>query len=244
MRAERAAAALRGVPLNFEPRPLAAYTPDRGWHADALSQRLPGEGPGDPAPGGAWQIARRLMEDYRMADPAIVRATWDPHAPLLGREMLLELRLYRIVRVRVGVRVTRVWDEERVVAGGRARVFGFEYATLRGHVEMGRMDYELYKWRDDGAVEFRLHAHSRASEDGPRWVRLGFRLIGRREQVRFYRRCCERIARLTAQELGLAGDPPPPAIHLDEADAPDTAELSERLLPRRTKRRAHLEPPP
>ena len=236
MRAERAPAALRGVPLNFEPRPLERYTADRGWHADALSQRLPGERPGDPAPGGPWQIARRLMEDYRMADPAIVRATWDPHAPLLGRDMLLELRFHRILRVRVGVRVTRVWDDERVLAGRPARVFGFEYVTLRGHVETGLMDYELYKWCDNGAVEFRLHAHSRASGDGAPWIRLGFRLVGRREQVRFYLLCCERIARLTAQQLGIAGDPPPPAVWLQAADAPDTAELSERLLPRRTKR--------
>jgi uncharacterized protein (UPF0548 family) len=218
MRAEPAA--LRGVPLNFERRPLDAYTPEHGWHADAVSQRLPGERPGDPAPGGSWHVARRLMEDYRMADPRIVRATWDQRAPLLGREMLLELRLYRIVRVRVGVRVTQVWDEERVLAGRRARVFGFEYATLEGHVEMGRMDYELYKWRDDGAVEFRLHAHSQASGDRAPWVRLGFRLFGRREQVRFYLLCCERIARLTARQLGLAGDPPPPVVCLQEVDRP------------------------
>jgi uncharacterized protein (UPF0548 family) len=236
MRAE--AAALRGVPVNFEPQPLEAYTPDRGWHADALSQRLPGERPGDPVSGGAWHVARRLMEDYRMADPRIVRATWNPRAALLGREMLLELRLYRIFSVRAGVRVTRVWDEERVVAGRCARVFGYEYVTLRGHVEMGRMDYELYKWLDEGAVEFRLQAHSRASEDGAPWLRLGFRLFGRREQVRFFRRCCERIARLTAQELGLAGAPPPPVVCAQVADAPDTAEVAERLLPRRTKRRA------
>jgi uncharacterized protein (UPF0548 family) len=236
MRAEPAA--LRGVPVNFEPQPLEAYTPDRGWHADAMSQRLPGERPGDPVSGGAWHVARRLMEDYRMADPRIVRATWNPRAALLGREMLLELRLYRIFRVRAGVRVTRVWDEERVVAGRRARVFGYEYVTLRGHVEMGRMDYEVYKWRDEGAVEFRLHAHSRASEDGAPWLRLGFRVFGRREQVRFFRRCCERIARLTAQELGLAGAPPPPVVCLQVADAPDTAEVAERLLPRRTRRRA------
>ena len=228
--------ALRGVPLNFAPQPIEAYSPEHGWHADALSQRLPGERPGDPVPGGAWQVARRLMEEYRMADPRIVRATWDPGGPLLGREMLLELRLRRILSVRAGVRVTRVWDEERVAGGRHARVFGFEYATLRGHVEMGRMDYELYKWRDDGAVEFRLHAHSRASGDGAPWVRLGFRLFGRREQLRFFRRCCERLARLTAQELGLPGDPPPPAVSLREADAPDTAELVERLLPDRTRR--------
>jgi uncharacterized protein (UPF0548 family) len=236
MRAE--AAALRGVPVNFEPQPLEAYTPDRGWHADALSQRLPGERPGDPVPGGAWHVARRLMEDYRMADPRIVRATWNPRAALLGREMLLELRLYRIFSIRAGVRVTRVWDEERVVAGRRARVFGYEYVTLRGHVEMGRMDYQLYKWRDKGVVEFRLHAHSRASEDGAPWVRLGFRLFGRREQVRFFRRCCERIARLTAQRLGLPDAPPPPVVCLQAANAPDTARVSERLLPRHTKRRA------
>jgi uncharacterized protein (UPF0548 family) len=234
----RALAALRDLPLNFEPRPPDAYGPELGWHADALSQTLPGEPPGDPVPGGSWQIARRFMEDYRVADPAIVRAHWDPGTPLPGRVMLLELRLYRIVRVRVGVRVTRVWDEERIEDGRRARVFGFEYATLRGHVEMGRMDYELYKWRADGAVEFRLHAHSRAAEHGLPWVRLGFRLFGRREQVRFYLRCCERIARFTARELGLPDAPPPPAVRLRPADAPDTAELAERLLPRRTRRRA------
>lgn len=236
MRAEPAS--LRGVPVNFEPQPLEAYTPDRGWHADALSQRLPCEPPGDPAPGGAWHVARRLMEDYRMADPRLVRATWNPRAALLGREMLLELRLYRIFSVRAGVRVTRVWDEERVVAGRRARVFGYEYVTLRGHVEMGRMDYELYKWCEEGAVEFRLHAHSRASEDGAPWVRLGFRLFGRREQVRFFRRCCERIASLTSEQLGLPCAPPPPVVCLQVADAPDTAKVTERLMPRRTKRRA------
>jgi uncharacterized protein (UPF0548 family) len=237
MRRERALDRLRAAPLNFEPQPLYAYTPDRGWHADALSQRLPAEGPGDPAPGGPWQIARRLVEDYRIADPAVVRATWNGDAPLDGREMLLELRLYRILRAWAGVRVTRVWDEDRVLAGRPTRVFGYEYATLRGHVEMGRMDYEVCKWRDDGAVEFRLHAHSRASGEGAPWVRLGFRLFGRRQQLQFYRRCCERVADLTARELGMAGDPPPPAARLREADAPETAGIGERLLPRRTRRR-------
>jgi uncharacterized protein (UPF0548 family) len=238
MRAERALARLHGAELNFELQPVECYTPERGWHADVLSQRLPSEPPGSPAPGGPWEIARRLVEGYRMADPALVRAMWDPHAPLLGRDMLLELRLYRILSVHAGVRVTEVWDEERVVDGRGARVFGFEYATLQGHVEAGRMDYEVIKWPDDGAVEFRLHAHSRASEDGAPWVRLGFRLVGRREQVRFYLHCCERMARLTAGELGLPDETPPAAVRLTAADAPDTAEVAERLVPRRTKRPA------
>jgi uncharacterized protein (UPF0548 family) len=178
------------------------------WHYDALSQALPD---------GSWEAARRLMEDYRLADPAIVRATWDPSAPLLGREMVLQLRLYRVLSTRVGVRVTRVWDEDRLVDGRAARVFGYEYATLPGHVEHGRMDYEVLEWRDDGAVEFRLHARSRPSGEGPLWVRVGFRIFGRREQVRFHFRCCERMARMTAQELRLPEAVPPPAVRLETA---------------------------
>ena len=137
-----------------------------------------------------------------MADPALVRATWDHDAPLLGRDMLLKLRLYRVLSVYAGVRVTRVWEETR----GGERVFGFEYGTLTGHVERGRMDYEVRE-RGDGAVDFRIHAHSRPSGEGLPWVRLGFWLFGRREQMRFYARCCERIARLSARELGLPGRP-------------------------------------
>ena len=238
MAAERALAALRRAPLNFEPGSVARLTPQTDWHVDALSQRLPGERPGDPAPGGSWQVARRLVEGYRIADPAIVRATWDPDGPLDGRDMLLELRLYRVLRVRAGVRVTRVWDEQPVLAGRQARVFGFEYSTLRGHLEMGRMAYEIYKWADDGAVEFRLHAVSRASGEGAPWARLGFRLFGRREQVRFYLRCCERIARLTAQELGLDDDQPPPAVRLHDADPTGPGDAIEDRLPRSTERPA------
>jgi uncharacterized protein (UPF0548 family) len=214
MRTERRLAALHGAELNFALRPPAEYTPERGWHADALSQPLPGESPGEPVAGGPWEVARLLVADYRAADPALVRATWDPAAPLLGRDMLLELRLYRLVSVHAGVRVTRVWDETR----GGERVFGFEYATLTGHVEMGRMDYEVVKRLNDGAIDFRLHAHSRASGEGPPWVRLGFRLFGRRQQLRFYARCCDRIARLTARQLGLPETPPPAAVRLRPAD--------------------------
>jgi uncharacterized protein (UPF0548 family) len=212
---ERRLRALRGKELNFEPRPVEEYTPARGWHADALSQ---------PLPRGSWEVARRLAEAYCMADPALVRATWDHDAPLLGRDMLLQLRLYRVLSVYAGVRVTRVWDEAR----DGERVFGFEYGTLTGHVERGRMDYEVRE-RGDGAVDFRIHAHSRPSGEGRPWVRLGFRLFGRREQLRFYARCCERIARLSARELGLPEEPPPPASRIQSADTPDVGTLPERL---------------
>ena len=214
-RTERRLRGLREKGLNFEPRPVEEYTPARGWHADALSQ---------PLPRGSWEVARRLVEAYCMADPALVQVTWDHDAPLLGRDMLLKLRLYRVLSVYAGVRVTRVWDETR----GGERVFGFEYGTLTGHVERGRMDYEVRE-RGDGAVDFRIHAHSRPSGEGLPWVRLGFWLFGRREQKRFYARCCERIARLSARELGLPDDPPPPASRIESADTPDVGPLPERL---------------
>jgi uncharacterized protein (UPF0548 family) len=181
---------------------------------DALCQPLPGEPPGEPVPDGPWAVARRLVEEYRMADPAIVRARWDPDAAFVGRVMVLQLRLWRTLHVHARVRVTRVWDEERVVDGRRARVFGFEYETLPGHLEIGRMDYEVLKFRDDGAVQFRLHARSQASGEGAWWARIGFLLFGRREQVRFYLRCCARIARLTTAALGLPDQTPPPAVRL------------------------------
>jgi uncharacterized protein (UPF0548 family) len=203
--------------LNFEPRPLSEYTPANGWHADALSQALPD---------GSFAVAARLVREYAMADPALVRAQFDRGAPLLGRVMTLRLIFHRVLSVKARVKVTEVWDEPDR--------FGFEYATLPGHVEMGRMDYQVRR-HPDGRVEFRLHAHSRASHEGPWWVRIGFRLFGRREQLRFYLRCCERIAVLSARELGLPPDPPAPAVRIEEADAPETAELSERLVPRRTR---------
>jgi uncharacterized protein (UPF0548 family) len=203
--------------LNFEPRPLSEYTPENGWHADALAQELPR---------GSFAVAARLVRDYKMADPALVRADYDPAAPLLGRVMTLHLIFKRLLSVKARVKVTQVWDEPGL--------FGFEYATLPGHVERGRMDYQVRE-HPDGRVDFRIHAHSRASHEGPWWVRIGFRLFGRREQLRFYLRCCERIARLTAEALGLPHEPPPPAVRIEEADAPETAELSERLVPRRTR---------
>jgi uncharacterized protein (UPF0548 family) len=181
---------------------------------DALCQPLPREPPGEPVAGGAWAIARRLVEEYRMADPAIVRARWDPDAAFVGRVMVLQLRLWRLLYVHARVRVTRVWDDHRVVDGRRARVFGFEYETLPGHLEIGRMDYEVLKFLDDGAVQFRLHARTRASGDGAWWARIGFLLFGRRQQMRFYFRCCARMGRLTAASLGLPDRTPPPAVRL------------------------------
>jgi len=177
-------------------------TATRGWRIDDYCQPLPGEPPGPPAPTGTWERARQLMRDYEFADPAIVRAIYRRDSPLEGRDMLLEVRFWGL-RFRVGVRVSGVIDETRDFDGRQARVWGWSYATLQGHLEMGQMDYEAWKWLDTGAVEFRIHVVSRSSRIGNPIIRLGFRIFGRREQVRFARRACERMSCLVREEPGV-----------------------------------------
>ena len=138
------------------------------------------------------------MRHYQVADPSIVRAFYDEREALEGRTMLLELRLWRL-RFPVGVRVGAVYDEEREVDGRPARVSGWSYRTLEGHLEIGEMAWEVWKWQDSGAVEFHIHAFSRSAPTDSLLVRLGFRLVARREQLRFYRHACARMASLTAE---------------------------------------------
>jgi uncharacterized protein (UPF0548 family) len=111
--------------------------------------------------------------------------------------MLLEARFWGL-RFQLGVRVTRVIDETRSLDGRDVRVWGWSYATLQGHLEVGQMDYEVWKRLDSGAVEFHVHVVSRPERIPNPVLRLGFRLFGRREQVRFAKRACKRMAALVA----------------------------------------------
>ncbi len=196
----RRLSSLEGRPLNFDPEQKHLYTAQNGWHVDDLTQPLPHERSGAPTEGGSWEVACELMRNYQVADPAVVRASYDRDAGLAGRDMLLSIRFYG-VRFHVGVRVGEVYDEEREVDGRPARVFGWDYETLEGHFEQGQIHYEIWKWLDTGDVEFRLHAFSRVADAGPLVTRLGYRLIGRRHQMDFYRRACRRMRTLTEGEL-------------------------------------------
>ena len=117
--------------------------------------------------------------------------------------MLLELRIWGL-RFHMGVRVTQVFDEVRRIDDRDVRVWGWVYDTLEGHLEMGRMDWEVRKWLDTGEVDFHIRAVSRRAPGGNPVVRLGFPLFGRRRQLRFYGRACDRIATLTETELDRA----------------------------------------
>ena len=213
-RARRALDELHEKPLNFDRNDRAGWTRDAGWRIDDYCQPLPSEPPGQPQPGGSWERARALMRDYEFADPRIVRAVYHPGRPLEGRDLLLEVRFLGL-RFRFGVRVSGVIDEVRRVAGREVRVWGWSYSTLQGHLETGQMEYEVWKWLDMGAVEFRIHVVSRASRIGNPFIRLGFRLFGRREQVRFARRACARMACLVSGDAQV-----PPASSIAVAEEP------------------------
>jgi uncharacterized protein (UPF0548 family) len=196
----RALEELRAKGLNFSLAERDRFTAETGWRFDRYLQPLPPEPPGLPVPEGSWHVARRLVRDYRLADPAIVRAVYDRDAPLDGRDMLLEVRFLGL-RFYLGVRVGEVFDELREEHGRPARVWGWNYRTLEDHLEMGQQDYEVWKWVDSGDVEFRTHAFSRPAPIRNPLVRLGFHLFGRGQQTRFARHACARMARLTEAEL-------------------------------------------
>ncbi len=201
----RRLAALQDRPVNFDPALLEHPGPD--WARTDLCQALPGERPGVPAPNGSWEIARRLMSGYEFADPSIVRAYYDPDHPLEGRDMLLELQALRVLRLYVGVRVGEVYERERTVQGRHTRVWGWSYRTLEGHVEMGEMDWEVWKWLDTGAVEFHVHALSRPAPIANPIIRIGFHLLRRREREAFLQSTRTRMRALVEVALEHDGDP-------------------------------------
>jgi uncharacterized protein (UPF0548 family) len=193
----RTVADLRGRGYNFDPRRLDELVATEGWHHDDRRQALPPEPPGEPVPGGTFERAVALMRDYRFADGSAVHAIFEEDAPLQGRDMLLVARFVGL-DFRLGVRVAAVVDERGEEEGRPLRTWGWSYRTLRGHLERGEMSYEVRKWLDTGEVEFRIAAVSHRARLGNPLVRLGFALLGRREQLKFYAHTCAQMARATA----------------------------------------------
>lgn len=188
---------MRSLGFNHDPAREAEFTPANGWQIHDRRQALPP---------GSWDVARRLMRGYEFADPSISHAVYDPDEPLEGRTMLLELRLWGALRVDVGVRVTCVYEEDRVLDGREGHVWGWAYRTLEGHVEMGRMDWQVWKWPGSEEVLFRVHSYSKRAVDRDLVVQLGFRLFGRREQAVFLDSTCRRMAALTEAARDPHGD--------------------------------------
>jgi uncharacterized protein (UPF0548 family) len=185
--------------FNFDPAQLSE---SNGYILTDVRHPLPAEVPGDPVPDGSWEIARRLIADYEFADPAMVRAYFDPAVPLTGRTMMLRLSALGVFRVYVGVRILSVIDETREEAGRQARVWGWTYGTLKGHVESGEMSWTTWKWPDTGEVEFRIHALSRPAQINNPFTRLGFRVLGTHERQAFLHSSGARMRQRIEQARG------------------------------------------
>jgi uncharacterized protein (UPF0548 family) len=201
----RRLAALSEKPLNFDLAALRDGAMTSEWEVTDVCQRLPDEAPGPPIADGSWQIARGLMRGYEFADPSIVRAYYDPEVPLEQRDMLLKLRALGLVHLFAGVRVGDVYEQTREFDGRRAHVWGWNYRTLAGHVEMGQMDWEVWKWIGDGRVEFRVHAVSRPASIPNPIVWIGFHLLRRRERRAFLHSTKERMRTFTQLVLEREG---------------------------------------
>jgi uncharacterized protein (UPF0548 family) len=140
-------------------------------------------------------MACQLVREYEFADPRILRAVYRGHGELLGRDMLLEGR-FAALRFYLGVRVTEVIDEKRDENGVQEQVWGWSYQTLEGHLEQGRLRYEVIKDLSTGSVIFRVSGYSRRAPITSPVVRWGFLIFGRWTQQRFYRNVLARMGAL------------------------------------------------
>jgi uncharacterized protein (UPF0548 family) len=155
---------------------------DSSWHHYYSEAIVGREAPGLPEAGGAFERARALVASYAFSDPSIVRGHFDPSLELLGRPMLLELKVMGLrFLCGVVVRATRHDSfEDR-------SVFGFRYDTLQGHLEAGAEWFLLTKEHKTGDVVFRIQAAWREGDLPNWWTRVGFHTFSRPYQRAWHR---------------------------------------------------------
>lgn len=215
---------LRARAVNYDPAQAPPRVQGGGWHEDSGAVLIGREPPGDPVPDGPWQTACALTARYEFADPAILRAVYGAESPILDRNMLMEGHFFGL-RFYFGVRITHVFDETR----GRERVWGWAYETLQGHLEQGRIDFEVIKNLATGAVGFRVAGYARPSRLPNPLVRLGFTVFGRWVAQRYYQAARQHLYDLVQQGV----TPAPPSRPDGLATAPATARTTawDRIAP-------------
>jgi uncharacterized protein (UPF0548 family) len=180
--------------INFDEADAPPHVTE-GWHRDRVVIELGYEEPGEPVPGGLAEKAGELVNSYEFSDPRILRAAYRHPGDLVGRNMLLEGR-FLFLRFLLGVRIVAAHDELVDGPHGPERLVGWSYATLDGHLEQGKLRYEIAKEINTGRVEFRIIAYSRWSPIGNPLVWLGFHVFGRRTQLMWYHHAMTRLHRL------------------------------------------------
>jgi uncharacterized protein (UPF0548 family) len=164
-----------------------------GWHhyhSDAVIAR---EKPGEDA---HFERARVALANYQFSDPGIVVAHFDPKGPLLGRRILLEIKVWGL-RYLCPALVTNVRHEPGV--------YGFRYDTLEGHIERG-MEWFVLKKDPDGTIRFRIEARWQRGEMPNWWSRVGFAVLSGYYQRKWHRRAHNLLSLLA--EYGSTRRPP------------------------------------
>lgn len=210
---KRYLADLEGRAPNFNV-PIEEMVPEHGWKVDGAETEIGQEPAGPPVRDSLFERARQGLINYDFSDPSIVEGHFDPEAPFVGRNMLLEIKVFGL-RFLNGVRVHSI----REIADTDQTIFGFRYDTLEGHIEQGYEWFLLTKDHRTGRVRFKIEAHWRLGQFPNWWSRLGFRLIGEHFRTLWRHRAPLRLRQLAYQpvekptappgELAHRGDPKP-----------------------------------
>lgn len=185
---------LAGAGYNYDADAVRPARQD-GWLVETVSVALAAESPGDPAAGGIFRAACRVLESMRFADPGLVRYVFDADAPLLGRTLLLIVRPLPFVRRYFGARVVRVIDERR----GDEVWWGFAYRTLEGHMEQGEIAFAAVKDIVSGGVRVVIDRYSRLGPIANPIMRVGARLLAPRGSRRFMAYALRRIPEMAVE---------------------------------------------
>jgi uncharacterized protein (UPF0548 family) len=186
-----------GLPVERAAEPPLAPTlaPAPGWTVERFEASLGLEPPGPPRSDGLFARAREALCTYRFADPRITRGYADPHSPLPGRDLLVDVHAL-VLRFLVGLRVGAVLDRVDVENGAEQTRFGIRLDTLEGHLLHGSEWVQVAKDHQSGAVRLRIESRWRPAPLPAWWMGLGFRLLGRRLQARWRRQVARRLRAL------------------------------------------------
>lgn len=186
--------ALAELPRSSPPVPLEQLDVDQGWrveHSEAIVGREPS---GPPATEGLFERAKQAVDVYAFSDPTIVEAHFDPANPLLGRHMLLELKVLGLHYL-CGVEVVDIKDG----SNDHTSAFGFRYDTLAGHIERGGEWFVVTKDHATGEIRLCITSRWRLGDMPNAWTRAGFCVLAPYYRALWLRRAHERLRALLAK---------------------------------------------
>lgn len=187
-------ARLKRAPVNFASGSFGAMNAARGWATERAAWNIGWEPPGPPVEGGLFERVREAIADYSFSDPDIVEAHFDPAEPLLGRTMLLDIKVLGL-HFASGVRVTEV-EGEREHGSSRA---GFRYDTLQGHIERGAEWFRVTKDHHTGEVRFCIESRWKRGDLPNWWSRLAFGPLAPRYRMLWMDRAAVRLRAATRE---------------------------------------------